>query len=66
MHYTLTDIEGDFGINRPIRRQITAKKNYLHRRTDGQTDGQTSRTTIGSFFEKRKKLLKTKNNLKIS
>ena len=29
------------------------------RRTDGQTDGQTSRTTtIGSFFEKRKKLLK--------
>ena len=27
--------------------------------TDGQTDGQTSRTTtIGSFFEKRKKLLK--------
>ena len=28
------------------------------RRTDGTTDGQTSRTTIGSFFEKRKKLLK--------
>ena len=29
------------------------------RRTDGQTDGQTSRTTtIGSFFEKKKKLLK--------
>ena len=29
------------------------------RRTDGRTDGQTSRTTtIGSFFEKRKKLLK--------
>ena len=28
-------------------------------RPDGQTDGQTSRTTtIGSFFEKRKKLLK--------
>ena len=54
MHYTLTDIEGDFGINRPIRRQITAKKNYLHRRTNGQTDGQTSRTTtIGSFFEKK-------------
>ena len=34
MHYPLTDIQADFEINRPIRYQITAKMNYLHRRTD--------------------------------
>ena len=67
MHYSLTNIQADFGMNRPIRYQITAKRNYLHRRTDGQTDerhdrrtdGQTSRTTIGIFFQKKKKILKT-------
>ena len=65
MHYSLTDIQADFEINRPIRYQITAKRNYFHRRqtdrqTDGRTDGQTSRaTTIGSFFRKTKNLLKT-------
>ena len=34
MHYPLMDIQADFEINRPIRYQITAKRNYLHRRTD--------------------------------
>ena len=56
MHYPLTDIQADFEINRPVRYRNTAKRNYFHRR---QTDGQTSRTTtIGSFFQKKKKLLK--------
>ena len=60
MHYPLTDIQADFEINRPVRYQITAKRNYFHRRqTDGRTEGQTSRmTTIGSSFRKKKKLLK--------
>ena len=31
MHYPIMDIQPDFEII-----QITAKKNYLHRRTDGQ------------------------------
>ena len=55
MHYTLTDIQADFEIHRPIRYQITAKRIYFHRRqTDGRTDRQTSRTTtIGIFFEKK-------------
>ena len=64
MHYPLTDIQADCEINQPVRYQITAKKNYLHRRTDGRTDrrtdGQTSRTTMGSFFRKIKK--NTKNS----
>ena len=56
MHYPLTDIQTDFEINRQFGYLITAKRNYFHRRTDGQTDGQTSlTTTISSFFEKRKK-----------
>ena len=52
----------------PILRSIGLLDNELpqkenistdDRRTDRRTDGQTSRTTtIGSFFEKRKKLLK--------
>ena len=51
MHYSLTDIQADCEINRPVRERITAKINYFHRR---QTDGQTSRTTtIGSFFKKK-------------
>ena len=68
MHYPLTDIHADFGINRPFRRQIAAKKiiytdEQTDRRTDrqrdrrhhGQADGQTLRTTtIGSFFKKEK------------
>ena len=61
MHYPLTDIQADFEINRPVRYRNTAKRNYWQtdrqtaRRHDGQTAGQTSRTTtIGSFFEKRK------------
>ena len=59
MHHPLTDIQADFEINRPVRYQITAKRNYFH----GRTDGQTSRTTtIGSFFEK--KLLKMAANLR--
>ena len=69
MHYPLTDIQADFEINRLVRYRNTAKRNYFHRRqtdrqtegqTDGRTDGQMSRTTtIGSFFQKKKKLLKT-------
>ena len=49
---------------RPILRSI-GLLDYFHsrqtdRRTDGRRDGQTSRTiTIGSFFRKKKKLLKT-------
>ena len=67
MHHPLTDIQADFEINRLVRYQITAKRNYLHRRTDGQTDGQTSHTTtIGSFFEKRKKKLKIDTLLMVS
>ena len=63
MHYPLTDIHAHLEINRLVRYRNTTKRNYFHRRTDGrhdgQTDGQTSRTTtIGSFFEKRKNLLK--------
>ena len=45
MHYPLTDIQADFGVNRPIRYQVTAKGNYLHRQTDGTTDGWTDRRT---------------------
>ena len=61
--YPLTDIQADFEINRHVRYQNTAKRNYFHRRTDGrtderhdgQTDRQTSRTTtICSFFEEKK------------
>ena len=32
MYYPLTDIQADFEINRSIRYQITAKRNYFHRR----------------------------------
>ena len=59
MHYPLTDIQVDFEINRPVRYQMTVKRNYFHRRltdrrTDGRTNVQTSRTTtIGSFFRKK-------------
>ena len=66
MHYPITDIQANFGINRPIGYQITAKKKIIYtngradRRTDGrqdrQTDGQTLRmTTIDSFSKKEKK-----------
>ena len=60
MHHSLADIQADFEINRPVRYQITAKRNYFYRRqTDIQTDGQTSRTTtIGSFFSKKEKTTK--------
>ena len=30
----LTDIQEDFEINRPVRYQVTAKRNYFHRRPD--------------------------------
>ena len=59
MQYPLTDMQADFETNRPIRYQVTAKRNYLHIRTDGRTDGQMSRTTtIGSFFWKKEKTIK--------
>ena len=41
MHYSLTDTQADFEINRAIRCQITAKINYFYRR---QTDGPTKLT----------------------
>ena len=73
MHYPLTDIQANCEINRPIRYQITAKRIYLHRLTDGQltetiqtaqrTEGQTSRTTTIVFFLKNKG--KTTKNLRI-
>ena len=47
MHYTLTDIQADFEINRPVRCRNTTKRNYFHRRQTYR------RITIGSFFEKR-------------
>ena len=54
MQYPLADIQADFEINRPVRYQNTAKRNYFHRRTDRRTDGQTSRTiTIGIFLRKK-------------
>ena len=38
----LMDIQADFEINRPSRYQITAKRNYFHRRqTARRTNGQT-------------------------
>ena len=40
MHYQVTDMQADIELNRLIRYQITAKRNYLHR---GQTDGRTAR-----------------------
>ena len=59
MHYPISHIQANFGINRSIRYQVTAKRNYLHIRTndrwtdgqtDGRTDGQTRRTTTIGFF----------------
>ena len=58
MHFCLTYNQADFEINRPVRYQITAKKKYFHRRTDGQT---SRTTTIGSCFSKKEK--NTKNRL---
>ena len=43
MHYPLTDIQANFDINRSIRYQITAIRNYFHRR---QTDRQTDRRRV--------------------
>ena len=46
MHYTLTDIQDEFEIDRHVRYQIAAKRNYVHRRqTEGRTDRQTDGTT---------------------
>ena len=40
MHYSLTDIQAEFEISRPVRYQITAKRSYFHgRQTDGRHDG---------------------------
>ena len=64
MHYPISHIQANFGINRSIRYQVTAKRNYLHIRTndrwtdgqtDGRTDGQTRRTTTIRFFFRKKK-----------
>ena len=66
MHYPLTDIQADCVINRPVRYQNTAKRNYIHRlqtdrQTIGRTDGQTSRTTTIDIISKKEKT--TKNHL---
>ena len=53
MNYPLTDIQTDFQINRPIRYQITAIRNYFHKR---QTD--VAYDNKRYFFQKNKKLLK--------
>ena len=45
MHYPITDIQANFGINQPIRYQITAKKKIID--TDGRTDGSAARRTDG-------------------
>ena len=55
---------------RPILRLISQLDNELPRKeiisTDGRTGGQTSRTTtIGSFFRKKKKLLKTREAISV-
>ena len=66
MHYPLTDIKANLEINRPVRYRNTTKKKLFPQTTDGRTDGQTSRkTTIGSFFRKKKKLLKNGNLKKL-
>ena len=64
MHYPLTDIQAEFEINRPVRYQINAERNYFHRRTDGLYDRRTDSRRVQQqyvvFFEKREKLLRTK------
>ena len=45
MHYPISDIQANNGINRSVRYEVTAKINYLHRRTDGRIDGQTDGRT---------------------
>ena len=65
MHYPLTDNQADFEINRPVRYQITAKKNYFHSRTDSRTDGRTDVAFDNNryfFFEKKEKQT-TKNRI---
>ena len=59
MHYPLTDIQANFEIS-----NYREKKLFYCRQTDRRTDGQTSRTTtIGSFFEKKKKNYQKSNNV---
>ena len=53
--FATMNIQANFGTNRSVRYQITAKKNYLHRPTDRWTD-------IGSFFEKNTKNVIICNN----
>ena len=44
MHYPITDIQANFGINWPIRYQVTAKQTLT------QTDGRTARQTDGRTY----------------
>ena len=55
MHYLLTDIRAKFGINRPIRCQITRKKiiDTGDRLTDGRTDAPCDNNRL-FFFTKKK------------
>ena len=59
MHYHITDIQADFEINRPVRYQITTKRNYFHRRTDRRTDRRRVRQQYVVFLKKKN----TKNEL---
>ena len=37
MHYPISDLQANFEINRSVRYQVTAKRNYLHRQTEKTT-----------------------------
>ena len=51
LHHPITDIQANFGINRPIRYQITVKKKvFTH--TDGRTDRRRVRQLV--FFSQKK------------
>ena len=43
MHYPITAIQVNFGINRLIRYQVTAKRNDFHRLTDKRVDRRRAR-----------------------
>ena len=62
MHYPLTDIQANFEINRSFDNELPRKEiiSTDDRRTDGRTDGQTSRTTTIVVFSKKKKTTKNK------
>ena len=57
---TTSDIQAEFEIDRPIRYQITAKRNYFHKRpTDGQIRHVPQQWVVLSKIEKYTKNYKT-------